>query len=141
MVGDRGLEPPTSASQTRRASQLRQSPIQHQYYKGSSNFYRGLGHKFRLRRTRDPASARVAAEPRRASGCPNSHWLFSPPTSASQTRRASQSRRLRSAPRLQRRGCANPRRCYREIITEVVLLLKIFILKLKTPNNRIICTK
>ena len=26
MVGDRGLEPPTSASQTRRASQLRQSP-------------------------------------------------------------------------------------------------------------------
>lgn len=27
LVGDRGLEPPTSASQTRRASQLRQSPI------------------------------------------------------------------------------------------------------------------
>ena len=26
LVGDRGLEPPASASQTRRASQLRQSP-------------------------------------------------------------------------------------------------------------------
>ncbi len=39
MVGDRGLEPPTSRSQTARASQLRQSPKHLTHYRLFSDFF------------------------------------------------------------------------------------------------------
>jgi hypothetical protein len=88
MVGDRGLEPPTSRSQTARASQLRQSPLQAFYYKGSNQ---GLGH---VPRPRNFAIDNKLSSEGFLAKC---HWHFSPPTSRSQDLSALA-------------NCANPRR-------------------------------